>query len=194
MSGYTTRQRALIATNIAICVACAVAIIVGIAVHSGNQPTPPAPSPATAEPATQPPPSPVAPSAAPPPTALEFGETDRWTFDGTDVTLTVLDFDPDRPSVGAQPGERYAAADVKQCGGVPDYSSWSVADTDSGVYEATSTTYQDFPKPEFPFAADHLLSPGQCVHGWVMFPVAEDARIAAVTFSGGGEQSTWKVQ
>ncbi|MFE7354382.1 hypothetical protein ACFU8Q_14535 [Streptomyces sp. NPDC057543] len=98
--------------------------------------------------------------------------------------------------VGAA-GYEWAALELKVCsskGTFPTSSSpWVLAYDDGGRVEASSSIYEDFPRPQYP--VDATLTPGKCVRGFVVYPVPDDDRPASVIYTYGNPIKTaeWAV-
>lgn len=144
--------------------------------------------------------------AAPSPAApLRLGDVFHWedTANGIAGTSAVLSYKQGIKSgstatdeVGAA-GYEWAALELKVCssqGTFPTSSSpWVLAYDDGGRVEASSTTYDDFPRPHYPLEA--TLTTGKCVRGFVVYPVPDDDRPASVIYTYGNPIKTaeWTV-
>ncbi|MCX4474801.1 hypothetical protein OOK41_31570 [Micromonospora sp. NBC_01655] len=171
--------------------------------------------PAAAPPSSPPPPtassSPTgSPTASPSPsvnpdTPLPLGKSTR-TADGY-VTATVYGYRHNvaksAPRPDEQPGYVWGAADVKVCAnkdisassvGV-SHGPWVLVFADDTVAEPSSTGYESFPEPAYPWA-EKALAPGRCVRGWITFPVPGKKRPAFVEYAPEGEEVTprWAVK
>jgi hypothetical protein len=90
-----------------------------------------------------------------------------------------------------QPGYVWGAADIKICAGTGDGGTmtgisitsepWSLVYADGSSATPSSVGYQQFPKPEFPWG-DHALLWGQCMRGWLVFPVPASQKAATVEY------------
>ncbi|MFD4377508.1 hypothetical protein [Streptomyces sp. NPDC058486] len=58
---------------------------------------------------------------------------------------------------------------------------WTLAYSDGARVEASSSTWDDFPKLEFP--VETTLSPGKSVRGKVVYPVPGDSRPQTVVYA-----------
>ncbi|SDC56467.1 hypothetical protein [Rhodococcus tukisamuensis] len=118
-----------------------------------------------------------------------LGSERSFTGDGeTVVRVTVLNFAPAAaPEAPAPPGGgHWVGAEVQSCVDAAmaptavSWSEWSVLDATDGRYPASSVTYPQFPRPEYPFS---VVGVGDCVRGWVVFPVADGAMIDRVRYT-----------
>lgn len=126
------------------------------------------------------------------------------TFTGANglaVRVAVLGFDaaaaPDAPAPAG--GGHWAAAEVRTCvDGAPqqvsvDWSPWTALDTTDGRYPHSSLTYNQFPLPQYPFSSEPV-NVGECVRGWVVFPVADGATINRIRYAANeNATATWNV-
>lgn len=134
----------------------------------------------------------LTPAPAPAPTATPSPNVDpnallpmgkSTTTNGGLATATVYGYRHNvarsAPRPEGQPGYVWSAADVKVCGGRSDEfpngiivttNPWTLVYADDTTAEASSTGYEEFPEPGFPFG-EKALSPGRCVRGWITFPV-----------------------
>lgn len=152
-------------------------------------------SPAAAAPTTEPSraPAPATPAAVP---DLRFGQ-DAPIPNGT---VTALEVQQEFQSIGAAPaGNRWATAMVRSCttaGAQPVTAAsadWVLLDSNGGRYPSSRTGNDDFPRPQYPFGWEAVPA-GECVEGWVVFPVAEGVTIERVRYaptSGGQTYGTW---
>ncbi|MFH9761328.1 hypothetical protein ACH4MJ_04235 [Streptomyces anulatus] len=143
---------------------------------------------ATATPAEEPSPA--------PPATLQLGWTWEFESDTDDIegAVTVLDYKQGIKSAGdaaeeaGTPGYEWAYVDMKTCSIRGTFSAttepWTLAYEDGSRAEPSSTTYEDFPKPEFPF--ETTLTDGKCVRGKLVFPVPGDQRPTAVVYAPAG--------
>ena len=154
-------------------------------------------STSTATTSTTTPPA-AAPATSAAPAQLTLGQ-DTQIPDGT---ATALEVQQDFTSVGTAPtGSRWATAKVRSCtnAGTQPHTAgardWLLLDANGGRYPASSTGYEDFPRPQYPFGSEDVPA-GECVEGWVVFPVAEGVTIDRVRYaptSGGQTYGTWGV-
>ncbi|MFI7608724.1 hypothetical protein ACIBTV_26750 [Micromonospora sp. NPDC049366] len=151
-----------------------------------------APSPVAAAPSPTPTPT---PSASPSPTVdasvpLAMGKgitlADRY------VTAKVHAYKQpvagSAPKPDDQPGFVWGAAQVEVCatkdaptGMTVSNDPWSLVYQDSSHIEPSSTGYQQFPEPEYPWG-DKALAPGRCIKGWITFPVPGKQRPVYVEY------------
>jgi hypothetical protein len=85
-----------------------------------------------------------------------------------------------------EPGTEWVAIDVQTCyeAGAQDFDnshSWVLVDANNGNYAPSSTGYSQFPAPKFPWG-DISVVPGQCIRGWIVFPVVIGAPVINVAF------------
>jgi hypothetical protein len=126
-------------------------------------------------------------SAGPNPLGKEF------TLTGTGLELTVTVFAVDQNSASDAPkpvsGGHWVGADVQLCvkrapAGNPFYASWSSwagSDAMFGNYPASSLTYSQFPTPTYPVSDP--VATGDCVRGWVLFPVGDGVTVTTVKYT-----------
>lgn len=101
-----------------------------------------------------------------------------------------------------QDGFTWAAADVKVCSQrKPDedpisvsHGPWALVYADSTRITASSTGYEAFPKPEYPWG-DTIVTSGRCVRGWITFGVPPTTRPSMVEYlpRGANTPSDWVV-
>ncbi|MER8197059.1 hypothetical protein ABTY00_24215 [Streptomyces microflavus] len=161
----------------------------------GTEPEPAAPA-AGPEPTTEAAETPTADPTPAAPVTLDMGST--WEFESTtddiEGAVTVLSYKQGVKSVGSAaeesgtPGYEWAYVDMKTCstrGTFPATTEpWTLAYEDGSRVDPSSTTYDDFPKPEFPF--ETTLTDGKCVRGKLVFPVPGDQRPATVVYAPTG--------
>ncbi|MGW0122155.1 hypothetical protein [Streptomyces sp. NPDC003327] len=133
--------------------------------------------------------APVSTTAAP----LTFGSTHAWEDAEAAVsgTSAVLGYQQGITSVGSAAEESgnknyvWAALELKVCSNkgvfVATTTPWTLSYADGSRIEPSSSTWDDFPKPEFPL--ETKLTPGKCVRGKVVFPVPGDSRPETVVYS-----------
>ncbi|MFG2589066.1 hypothetical protein [Streptomyces sp. NPDC048438] len=136
------------------------------------------------------------PTPEPTPTVLDVGAT--WEFenttDGIEGAVTVLGYKQGFKSVGSAaeeagtPGYEWAYLELKTCSITGTFAAtaqpWTLAYEDGARVESSSTTYGDFPKPEFP--VEVTLTEGKCVRGKLVFPVPGDQRPTTVVYAPAG--------
>jgi hypothetical protein len=136
-----------------------------------------------------------------PPAVQELGSEAAFTTDGFTLRVAVQGFDPAAaPDAPAPPsGGHWTAAEVRTCvdaapsQATVNWSTWSVQDTTDGRYPASDLTYNQFPVPEYPFGSEPV-NVGECVRGWVVFPVADGAVINRVRYAPNESvTATWNV-
>jgi hypothetical protein len=133
----------------------------------------PEPTEVSSEPTPEPEPTPTRQPT------LKMGT--EWQFEGSDGvqgSVTVIDYKQGFESVGdaaeeGAPGYQWAYVELKTCsisGTFPATTTpWTLSYEDGSRIEPSSTTYGDFPKPEFPF--ETTLTDGKCVRGKLVFSV-----------------------
>ncbi|MFD9536280.1 hypothetical protein [Streptomyces sp. NPDC060010] len=120
-----------------------------------------------------------------------------WTFEGTlgaeqvVGNVAVLGYRHNVRSVGSAadesgtPGYVWAALDVKTCSEKGSFFAttqpWTLSYHDGARVLASSTTYDDFPKPAFPF--ETKLTAGKCVKGSIVFAVPDNPRPSTVVYA-----------
>ncbi|MCQ8190123.1 MULTISPECIES: hypothetical protein [Streptomyces] len=125
-----------------------------------------------------------------------FGTPMDWGNDAGSLTgtTTVLGYEQPISSVGSaaeETGEKgyvWGALEVKVC---TDKGKLLVTNTDMTLaykdgarVEASSSTWDDFPKPEFPIETE--VRAGDCVRGKTVFPVPSDQRPEKAMYAPGG--------
>ncbi|MFB7364174.1 hypothetical protein [Streptomyces hydrogenans] len=135
-------------------------------------------------------------TAAPEPTTaapLKLGTTHTWqdAEAGVAGTSTAVSYQQGIKSVGSAAEETgnkgyiWAALELKVCStkGVflATTGPWTLSYADGARIEPSSSTWDDFPKPEFPF--ETKLTPGKCVRGKVVFPVPGNSRPETVVYA-----------
>lgn len=77
-----------------------------------------------------------------------------------------------------------------------EIQSWSLflaGDDDGGQYPGSSSRYEDYPKPGFPFSGAKIPDDA-CVKGWVVFDTNEDTRITKTAFQmDDGRAMAWRI-
>ncbi|GGX82699.1 hypothetical protein [Streptomyces fructofermentans] len=144
---------------------------------------------AAAERSTSPETAPRSGSADP----RDFGEVLTFTdpVEGGTLELTVLEYEQ---GVGARTtadnefgtaGYIWAALEIKACAkeGPAEVTRfpWTLSYADGARIEPSSVTYDDFPKPEYPYEA--TLKTGDCVRGKTVFAVPGTQRPERVLYS-----------
>ncbi|MFI2367449.1 hypothetical protein [Streptomyces sp. NPDC018833] len=167
------------------------AALVGCSNSSDDKPAAadsPSPEPATSS--SEPAPEPT-PTRQP---ILKMGT--EWGFtgsDGIEGAVTVIDYRQGFKSVGdaaeeGAAGYQWAYVELKTCsisGTFPATTEpWTLSYEDGSRVEPSSTTYGDFPKPEFPF--ETTLTDGKCVRGKLVFSVPGDSWPHTVVYAPAG--------
>jgi hypothetical protein len=150
---------------------------------------PAAPSAATdssvANPTVTPPPSPSSPL----PLGSAFTITDPGFAD--EVKVFAVDQNMAQQATAPPSGGHWVGADVQAClkdsrtAFTVSWGDWSVSDSGNGQYQASTDRLSEFPTPQFPFASEPLAV-GECVRGWVAFPVAFGVQITTVKYKPEG--------
>ncbi|MCU1690639.1 MAG: hypothetical protein JWN20_2567, partial [Jatrophihabitantaceae bacterium] len=81
----------------------------------------------------------------------------------------------------------WAALDVQVCvdaaaGSIITNNPWTLVGSDNRSYEPSGVGYNQFPVPGYPFG-EQKLAAGECVRGWIVFPVTKGAKIVAARYS-----------
>lgn len=161
----------------------------------GGKPTAAATSPAvpTLSPSASPSPKPSASPTSDPTAPLAMGKPFK-TSDGS-ATATVYAYRHNvartAPRPDEQPGYVWAAIDVKVCahkiddthkGIAVSNEPWSLVYADDSQIEASSTGYESFPEPEYPWGEKEIAW-GRCIRGWITYPVPGKQRPVAVEYA-----------
>ncbi|GGY82966.1 hypothetical protein GCM10010363_74500 [Streptomyces omiyaensis] len=124
---------------------------------------------------------------------LKLGTSYTWedAEAGVSGTSTAISYEQGIKSVGSAaessgtPGYIWAALELKVCSTKGVFTAntfpWTLAYSDGARVEASGTTWDDFPKPEFPI--ETKLSPGKCVRGKVVYPVPGDSRPETIVYA-----------
>ncbi|MFJ3097365.1 hypothetical protein [Streptomyces hydrogenans] len=157
---------------------------------SGAEAATGSPTATTPEPAkTNAPPATLPATPAP----FKLGATHAWVDSEADLsgTSAALSYKQGIKSVGSaaeetgEPTYVWAALELKVCStkGVflATTTPWTLSYADGSRIEPSSSTWDDFPKPEFPI--ETKLSPGKCVRGKVVYPVPGDSRPETVVYA-----------
>jgi hypothetical protein len=94
-----------------------------------------------------------------------------------------------------QEGFEWGAADVEVCSKIAGYLnnlSWTLVYADHTRIEASSVGYQQFPLPEYP-TGDTDITAGQCIRGWITYPVPAGKRPVSVHYQPQSFQADWQV-
>jgi hypothetical protein len=87
-------------------------------------------------------------------------------------------------------GGHWVGADVETCVKTSprpfaiNFSDWSAADDSSGRYPATGEFHAEFPTPQYPLVSE-VLADGECIRGWVFFPVSFGVQVNTVKYKQG---------
>lgn len=129
-------------------------------------------------------------------TIFEFGSA--WEFESTAESedaiagaVTVFDYEQGVRSVGSAAEEVdnkdyvWAYIEIKTCSTKGNFTAstepWTLAYGDGTRIEPSSSTWGDFPKPEYPF--ETKLTAGKCVRGKLVFPVPGSNRPNSVVYA-----------
>ncbi|MEV8031510.1 hypothetical protein [Streptomyces sp. NPDC086182] len=141
------------------------------------------------------------------PEALAFGGT--WEFENSDPaapsegSVAVLGYKQGFSSVGSaseesgESGYARAYVDLNLCSVkgsyTDDITSWTLYYSDGSRVDPSSSTYDDFPKPEFP--TEVTVTAGKCARGKLVFPVPGRKRPESVLYAPAGseEPTEWSV-
>ena len=108
--------------------------------------------------------------------------------DTGEVDFTVFAVDHNSAPDKATPFSRghWVSADIETCVRksdvtvTTDWYAWSVVDANSGDYDAGNVKYSAFRAPQYPHR--EAVAVGDCVRGWVSFPVIDGVDITKVKF------------
>lgn len=72
------------------------------------------------------------------------------------------------------------------------WQPWSITGADGGTYPSSTSNWDDFPRPQYPFSGDKPLPKGKCAKGWVMFALDAKTKPATVEYgNSAGESASW---
>lgn len=99
-----------------------------------------------------------------------------------------------------QPGYEWGAADVRVCStkgaraAAISNAPWALVYGGGTRAKPSSTTYQQFPLPEYP-VGEEVLRSGRCIRGWITFPVPKGGRPSTIEYAteDGMEFAEWAV-
>ena len=145
--------------------------------------------------------TPTTPAADPSPSPVTHALGDTWEFTNAESTdealtgsVTVLGYKQGVTSVGSaseeagESGYVWAYADLKLCVTAGSYTddttSWTLYYGDGSRIDPSSSTYDDFPKPEFPTSV--TVTAGKCARGKLVFPVPGGKRPESVLYAPSG--------
>jgi hypothetical protein len=145
-------------------------------------------------------PAPPTATVAAPDAPLALGQ---W-FAFSDFKTRVIQVRQSASSPDSQidASKRWYAALVQSCvvstsaanpkGTTFSWGPWSVSDADGAQYEASSTTWEDFPRPAYPFGDNTVFVKGDCAKGWIMFSVLKSAKVSLIRYSDtAGDLGRW---
>lgn len=145
--------------------------------------------------------TPSAEAAKPSPSSDTYAFGQPWEFESSNSSsdsfagsVTVLGYKQGFTSVGTaseeagQAGYVWAYTDLKLCvtkgSYTDDTTSWTLYYSDGSRVKPSSSTYDDFPKPEFPTQV--TVTADKCARGKLVFPVPGGKRPASVLYSPSG--------
>jgi hypothetical protein len=109
---------------------------------------------------------------------------------GATVTLFGVDQNIAQNAPPPASGGHWVGADVETCVKTSprpfsvSFSDWSAADDSSGRYPATGEFHPEFPTPQYPLTPE-VLAEGECIRGWVFFPVSFGVAVNTVKYKQG---------
>jgi hypothetical protein len=140
-------------------------------------------------------------SAAPRPTAGPPAPLGQKISLGGTVDATVFQYQQPSASAAASPGPSgftWGSADVQVCtlAGAKatvtvDWVTWALRYSDNSIVEAATKTDNAFPQPLYPVTS-HQVPAGQCVRGWITFPVPADKKPTLVEYTPHGYVAQWR--
>jgi hypothetical protein len=152
------------------------------------------------------------PSPSQPAEPLALGQAWQWADEGGDGykpaagSSTVIGYEQHVAKNSIQPEDEFgteskgyvwAALELKVCTtkGTVTVSSlpWALVYSDGSRIDPSSVTYDDFPRPEYPFDAE--VKAGDCVRGNVVYPVPGGKRPERIIYAPEGDSGTaeWAV-
>ncbi|WDM42537.1 hypothetical protein KV395_04300 [Microbacterium luteolum] len=104
-------------------------------------------------------------------------------------TVAVLGYEPasaPEAPLPQQASSHWVSIDVQVCNNTADDGSastapWTLRDSDSRSYESSSTGYNQFPNPQYAWGDVDLFA-GECLRGWITFPVLDGATLTNVRY------------
>ena len=184
-----------------------VGVLIGVVGSSGTDKTASPATATTTETVVATPGTAVAPTSSSSRGAFALGDT--WKFKNSgpakpfEGSVTVLGYKQGFTSVGSasqeagESGYVWAYADLKLCATKGSYTdnttSWTLYYSDGSRATRSGSTYEDFPKPEFP--TEVTVTAGKCARGKLVFPVPGGKRPASVLYAPEGvdEPEEWTV-
>lgn len=94
-----------------------------------------------------------------------------------------------------QDGFEWGAADVEICPKIEGHvvrENWRLTYADHTTIEPSSVGYQQFPEPNYPWD-ERDVSAGQCIRGWVTYPVPIGKRPATIQYQSSSFRTDWQV-
>jgi hypothetical protein len=121
------------------------------------------------------------------------------TWNGNGASITVSDYRTDVSEYGKEAGTRLDAVMARTCisskkASTLSWYPWSLVDKNDGLYPAESSTWGDFPLPEYPFSGQQKFASGDCAAGWIVFRVPTTTAPLAVRYDNGRDDpQTWRL-
>lgn len=130
--------------------------------------------------------------------ALKVGQSRR----GTGVITTVLEVKrPYPPALYREPnpGKVWLGIRAKTCVKSDQtetaqvfWGEWAAVDKNFGTYPGSSTSWDDFPVPQYPSYGE--VNPGECVQGWLLVDLPQGKKIKKIAYRPGGQTiAEWKL-
>ena len=86
-----------------------------------------------------------------------------------------------------------AVAKVRQCArddapnsfALNPYFEWTAQDESGGTYEVAGSSWEVWPPlPQYP-TSEHVIQPGKCIEGWLLFAMPRDGKAASIALGDG---------
>lgn len=123
--------------------------------------------------------------------ALNVGEPRR----GKGVITTVLEVkQPYPPALYREPnpGKVWLGIRAKTCVKSNQtqtlqvfWGEWAAVDGNFGTYPGSSTSWDDFPVPQYPSYGE--VNPGECVQGWLLVDLPRGKKVKKIVYRPGGQ-------
>lgn len=123
--------------------------------------------------------------------ALKVGQPRR----GEGVITTVLEVrQPYPPALYREPnpGKVWLGVRAKTCVKSNQtetaqvfWGDWAAVDRNFGTYPGSSTSWDDFPVPQYPSYGE--VNPGECVQGWLLVDLPRGKKIKKIAYRPGGQ-------
>lgn len=196
-----TRTRLIVAAASGVVVLIVATAVITAAVVGGSD----SGEQSAADAATSQPAATAVPASSAPTTPTPVPTASSMPLLGTEVTkdsAKVTAFAYKQPVAQNAPrpqqaGLEWAAADVQVCATIDDVVvtnlPWHLVYADHTTISASSTGYNQFPEPSYPWGEKDLPN-GRCVRGWITFPVPADKRPTSIEHSPPGSSLTeWAI-